>query len=253
MLGAAFAASGQGAPTPPPFAPGERLTYSVTWAVFHAGQVTASLQSIQDGSQDAYRVVTQAQSQGFVSLLFDVSDTFRSEFNPQTMCSYRISKVINEGRRHKVTNIVFDSKTKEAILTETDPGKPHAPPKHATNQIPSCVEDVVSAFYYVRRQPLHVGEVIHIPVNDGSKTYDVDAHVQALEMIHTALGDRKAFRVQPEVFNGLLRRKGQMLIWFSDGPQHFPLRIKATIRLIGTITGDLTSVSSVPPQAASSH
>jgi hypothetical protein len=225
-----------------PFQPGERLTYEVTWSIFPAGTVSATLQSEGQESKDHYIVTTTAHSQGFVSLLFNVQNEFRSFFNPQTLCSERISKKINEGRRHKETEIVFDSQRKLAILDERDLNKPHEPRKHAESEIPSCVEDVVTAFYYSRRQDFQIGKPLHLPVNDGSKTYDVTLDVQAGETIQTPLGNRAAIRVEPKVFSGLFKRKGRMLVWFSDDEQHLPLRIKFMIA-VGPITATLKSVT----------
>jgi hypothetical protein len=233
---------------PQPFTPGEMLTYDVTWSIFHAGEVTASLRSVSEGSDDAYEVTTTARSQGFVSLLFNVNNEFRSLFNPQTLCSDRIMKKINEGRRHKDTLIVFDKVRNLALLDERDLSKPDAPAKHAENEIPPCVEDVVTAFYYLRRQPLEVGHTIEFPVNDGSKTRKVVAEVQAREKVQTPMGTYDAFRVEPKVISELIRRKGRMLVWFSADNQRLPLRIKAMISL-GSITGTLRSVSYAPPDA----
>src|SRR5208337_1961327 len=157
-----------------------------------------------------YTVTTTAHSQGFVSLLFDVESEFQSVFNPRTLCSERISKKINEGRRHKETQIVFDSQRKLAILDERDLTKPHDPLKHAENEIPDCVEDVVTAFYYLRRQDLQIGKPLHMQINDGSRTYDVTLDIQAREVIQTPLGNRSAIRVEPKVFSGLFKRKGRM-------------------------------------------
>ena len=227
-----------------PFEPGERLTYDVTWSIFAAGTVSATLQSEGQESKDHYTVTTTARSQGFVSLLFDVQNEFRSFFDPRTLCSERISKKINEGRRHKETEIVFDSQRKRAILEERDLTKPNDPLKHAENEIPNCVEDVVTAFYYLRRQDFQIGKPLHLPVNDGSKTYDVTLDVQAREGIQTPLGNRSAIRVEPKVFSGLFKRKGRMLVWFSDDDQHLPLRIKFIIA-VGNITATLKSVARV--------
>ena len=235
-----------------PSAPGETLTYDVTWMIFPAGQVTATLARVEGGSPETYEVITTARSQGFVSLLYNVQNEFRSRFDPQTTCSKQILKKINEGRRHRDTRIVFDGTRKLAILDESDPTKPDAPHKHAENEIPSCVTDVITAFYFVRRQPLRVGEQIRLPINDGAKTYEVSVEVQAREQIQTPLGTRAAFRVEPKVFGGLYTRKGRMLIWFSDDDQHLPLRIKASIT-VGTITGTLRSVSPVAPNASPGH
>jgi hypothetical protein len=228
-----------------PFSPGETLTYDVTWSVFRAGEVTATLRSVNEGPHDAYEAITTARSQGFVSLLFDVQNEFRSLFDPQTLCSSRITKKINEGRRHKDTSIVFDRVRKLAILDEHDLTKPGAPPKHTENDIPACVEDVVTAFYYLRRQQFELGHSIKLPVNDGSKTHEVTVEVQAREKIQTPLGDMEAFRVEPKVFSGLFKRKGRMLIWFSADERHLPLRIKAMIA-VGSITGTLRAVTEQP-------
>jgi hypothetical protein len=208
------------------------------------------LQSKVQGSKDDYAVVTTAHSQGFVSLLFNVDNEFRSIFNPRTLCSERISKKINEGRRHKETEIVFDSQRKLAILDERDLNKPHEPPKHAESEIPDCVEDVVTAFYYLRNQDFQIGKPLHLPVNDGSKTYDVTLDVQALETIQTPLGRSSAIRVEPKVFSGLFKRKGRMLVWFSNDDQRLPLRIKFMIA-VGPITATLKSVTRVADQTLS--
>ncbi|MFB3920942.1 MAG: DUF3108 domain-containing protein [Terriglobia bacterium] len=231
-----------------PFAPGETLTFDVTWSVFPAGQVTATLARAEGHVPDLYEVTTTARSQGFVSVLYPVDNEFHSLFNPQTLCSIQIQKKINEGRRHRDTRIIFDPQKKLAILDERDPRDSNAPPKHAENEIPECVLDVVTAFYYVRNQPMRVGGQIRLPINDGAKTYDVSVDVQAREQIDTPLGRRAAFRVEPKVFRGLYKRPGKMLIWFSDDEQRLPLRIKASVSM-GTITGTLKSFSPAPPGA----
>ena len=232
-----------------PFEPGERLTYDVTWSVFAAGTVSTTLRSEGQGLKDDYTVTTTAESQGFVSLLFTVQNEYRSFFNPQTLCSERISKKIIEGRRRKETEIVFDSKRKLAVLEERDLTRPHDPLKHAESEIPSCVEDVVTAFYYLRRQDFQIGKPLHLPVNDGSQTYDVTLDVQARERIQTPLGNRSAIRVEPKVFSGLFKRKGRMLVWFSDDDQHLPLRIKFMIA-VGPITATLKSVTRVAEKSS---
>lgn len=226
-----------------PFRPGERLTYNVTWSVFQAGQVAALLE--ESGSDPAdYQIVTTAQSHGIVSKLYTLNDAFKSRLDPQTMCSGGISKHVVEGRRRKQTEIVFDSGRKLAILDERNLAKVSEPPKHDEEPIPACVQDVVSAFYYLRTQPMHVGDRIDVPVNDGSKTTHVTVEVQSREQIETPIGARYAFRVEPAVFGpgSIYKRKGRMLIWFSDDSQRLPLRIKAMLS-VGTLTGTLSSVS----------
>ena len=225
--------------------PGETLTYDVTWTAFSAGEITASLQKLGQGPADDYEITTKAHSRGFVSLLYNLNDEFHSQFDPQTLCSRQISKTTNEGRRHKSTQIVFDGARGVAVLSEHNLSEPASPPKHDENPIPACVHDVVTAFYFLRTQPLRVGQTVQLPVNDGSKTTLVTVEVQAREEIQTPLGKRDAFRVEPTVFGSLYKRKGRMLIWFSDDSERLPLRIKAMIS-VGTITATLRSASQAP-------
>jgi len=228
-------------PAPLPFAPGETLTYDMSWGVFPAGEIVAALSSVANG-QDDYQVKATATSRGFVSLLYPVNDEFRSTFDPRTLCSQRIDKRVSEGRRRLETHIVFDSERKLAVLDEHDLARLGAPAKHAELEIPACVEDVVAAFYDVRRLPLRVGEKFNLSINDGSKTSQVLVDVQARELVRTPLGARQAFRVEPTVFGGLFKRKGRMLIWFSDDAQRLPLRIKAMIT-VGTLTATLRAAT----------
>jgi hypothetical protein len=228
-----------------PFAPGETLTYALTWSVFPAGQLVTTLRRVGDSSADSYEIHAVAHSQGFVSLLYKVHDEFRSVFDPTSICSLQISKSIQEGRHRKETRIVFDRHRQLAILDEQDLSRPGDPHKHTENQTPACVSDLVTAFYYLRAQPMQVGQQILLPVNDGNKTSEVTVQVEAREEIQTPLGRRFAFRVEPTVFGGLYKRKGRMLIWFGDDPQRLPLRVKAIIS-VGTLIGDLESVTQSP-------
>lgn len=228
------------------YSPGEKLTFDVSWSVFPAGKLTATLSRDNDGPRDFYRVTTTADSEGFASLLYKVQDKFQSVFNPETVCSIEISKQINEGNRHKITKITFDRDRGLAILDERDAGGGDRHPKHEEHEIPPCAQDIITAFYYVRSQPLNVGQKLKLAINDGSKTKIVVAAVTGRRKIQTPLGDREALRVEPSVFGNLYEnKKGKIVIWFSDDEYHFPLRIKASLK-VGAITGTLTSISPAP-------
>jgi hypothetical protein len=232
---------------PKPFSPGETLTYDVNWSLFPAGKLTVTLSKDKVGPNDSYVTKTTANSQGFVSLLYKVQDEFQSVFNPQTLCSIKIFKQINEGSHHRITKITFDRYRGLAILDERYLGDRNKPPKHDEHEIPPCAQDIITAFYYVRSQPLRVGDKVKLAVNDGSKTKTVVAEVKGRKIIKTPLGDREALRVVPSVFGNLYeKKKGKVVIWFSDDPYHLPLRIRVSLKL-GAITGTLTSVSPLPP------
>lgn len=238
------------APGPQPFAAAETLTYEVDWSVFTAGKIVARLAGTdQDGPSE---IITSARSQGVASLLYKVQDEYHSFFNPQTLCSRRISKKVSEGSRHREMEIAFNSEQGVAVVDERDLNAPNAPPRHLEHAIPPCAEDMVTAFYFMRRQPLHVGQEIRLAVNDGGETQAVVVEVQAEDQLQTALGSRRAIRVEPKIFGSLYKRKGRLLVWFSDDEQHLPLRLRLTVS-VGTITANLKSVSSAPMMQAPVH
>ena len=235
-----------------PFAPGETLTYDVNWSIFTAGRVVATLlKSGKDGT-DPTEILTTARTQGFASLLFKVQDDFDSIFNPQTLCSQRILKKVSENSRRREISIVFNTDRGVAVQDDRDLNKPNAPPKHSENKISGCVEDIVTAFYFLRHQPLRVGQDIHVTLNDGGQTHDVTVEVQARDQLHTALGNRMAFRLEPKIFGTLYNKKGRLLVWLSDDAQRLPLQIKMTIS-VGTITGNLKSVTMAPAIGPAGH
>jgi len=228
----------------PPFPPGETLSYDVDWSIFTAGRVVATLVNPGEGAMPSH-ITTTASSQGFASLLFRVQDTFDSFFNPQTLCSNRITKTISENSRHRQIDVVFNEEQGLALRDERDLNSPNAPPKRVENKIPACVEDIVSAFYVLRRHDLHVGENIHMTLNDGGESHDVTVEVQARELIQTALGNRMAFRLEPKIFGNFYKKKGSLLVWISDDNQRLPLRLRMKIS-VGAFTGNLKAVTTLP-------
>lgn len=238
-------------PALPPFPRGETLTYDVEWSIFTAGNVVATLVDPGQGAMPS-EISTTARSQGFASLLFRLQDTFNSFFDPQTLCSNRITKMISENSRHREINIVFNAERGLALRDERDLNSPNAPPKHVENKIPACTEDIVTAFYFLRRHDLHLGQNIHMSLNDGGESHDVTVEVQARESIQTALGNRMAIRLEPKIFGTLYKKKGSLLVWLSDDNQRLPLRLKMKIA-VGTFTGNLKSVTTLPANRPAAH
>jgi len=233
-----------------PFPPGETLTYEVDWAVFTAGKIMVTL--VGTGKGGPSEIITSARSQGTVSLLYKLQDDYHSYFNPQTLCSQRISKKINEGRRHRDVDISFDGNRGVAVVEARDLNDPNSAPQRTEHKMPACAEDIVTTFYFARRQPLRVGQSFQFAVNDGGETQTVVAEVQAEEPLQTALGTRNALRVEPKIFGSLYKRKGRLLVWFSNDEQHVPLRLKLMLS-VGTITANLKSISSAPTISAPAH
>jgi hypothetical protein len=229
-----------------PFEVGERFTYNVSWKVFDAGIATMTLaEKMSFQNEETYRINATVYSTGIVSALFKVVDVFESFFQARDLCSRRITKKIQEGRRHRETVVTFDAKARQARMEDRDLNLPDLPPKRTESPVPSCVQDVISALYVIRTKTLRVGELVQFPINDGGRTYDVTVEIQAQEEVRTPAGTFQAFRLEPKVFDGLFKSKGRLFVWVTSDAARMPVQLKAKIN-IGTITATLTQADRLP-------
>jgi hypothetical protein len=238
--------SGSLPPAPLPFQRGETFHYNISWKIFDAGIATMTLTDrFRNQEEEVYRISATVRSTGIVSTFFPVSDTFESYLQIQELCSRRIVKYVREGWRYRDTLLTFDPKNRKAVLEEKIPNAPQAPVKHLETPIPECVQDVISALYAARIRQFQVGEKFRFPINDGGTTYDVEVEVQAEEQLKTPAGTFETYRLEPQVFGGLFKKKGRMFVWFSKDQAKIPVQIKARI-LVGTITATLARIEKGP-------
>jgi hypothetical protein len=218
-----------------PFPNGEALSYDVEWRLLTAGTATLRL----DAADNQERVTVTADSTGAFSVLYPVHDRFEARFDRRTLCSDSITKHTEEGFRRLDTSIRFDYVRHKSVLQEKNLKTGHS--KQDENDIPACVTDVVSGIFYVGSLPLQVGQTYTFPLNDGAKTNDVRARVEAREEVKTPAGTFHCVRVQPEAASGVVRRKGQIWVWYSDDTSHIPVQMRARM-FWGSITFQLARV-----------
>ena len=210
---------------PPPaayqFLEGSNFTYAVEWHFFTAGTATIHVETA--GAEK--HVVATADSAGVVNLLYTVRDQFQSAVDPKTFCSLRISKHAEEGSHKRQTEIRFDYPRRKSVLEEKN--LKTSATKTVENEIPRCVTDVLTGFYYLGSLPLAQGNVYFFPVNDGNKTTDVRAEVEGKEAVKTPTGAYSTVRVRVEATSGPLKSKGALWIWYVEDERHTPVQMRA--------------------------
>jgi len=197
--------------------------YSVQWGLFRAGTSTVRL----NRSGDGVRVTATADSAGMPDKLFKVHDLFNADVNPKTFCTSLITKHNQEGSRRRDITIVLDygrakSKAdfKDLKTSET---------KHTEADIPGCVTDVISGFFYVASLPLAPGYSETFPVNDNGRMTDAKFEVEAREHIKVSAGEFETLRVKVEPIAGAMKGKGTLWVWFTDDARHAPVQMKSKL------------------------
>lgn len=211
---------------PPPgyhFPNRQTNVYAVEWHLFTAGTASVKLES--DGSKE--HVTAVADSSGVANVLYGVHDRFQAFFDPRSFCSQRVSKHTEEGSRKRDSEILFDYSKHKTLLDEKNLKTGER--KHTENDIPECVTDVISGFYYLSSLALQPGNMHTFSVNDGGNTTDVTAQVETHERVKVPLGTFETIRVQAEAISGPLKGKGKVWVWFTDDANHTPVQMRAKL------------------------
>jgi len=213
------------APPPPNYAfrNGRTYVYGVEWHLFNAGTATVTLGS--DGGQQ--HVTAVAESAGVVNALYKVHDRFEAFFDPRTFCSQRVSKHSEEGSHSRQTELHFDYSRNKSVLEEKN--LKTGEQKRVENDLPACVTDVISGFYYLASLPLQPGNSFTFPINDGNKTTEVTARVEVREQVKVPAGTFQTVRVKAEAVSGSLQGKGTVWAWFTDDVNHAPVQMRSKL------------------------
>jgi len=211
---------------PPPnyrYPNGQTYVYAVEWHLFNAGTAKVGLDS--SGTQE--HVTASADSAGVVNALFKVHDHFDAFFDPHTFCSLRISKHTEEGSHWRQSEASFDYTRRKSVLDEKNLKTGET--RRIENDLPACVTDVISGFYYLASLPLQSGNTYTFSISDGGKSTQVSAHVEAKEQVKAPSGTYNTMRIRAEATSGPLQGKGTVWAWFTDDANHIPVQMRSKL------------------------
>jgi hypothetical protein len=224
-----------------PFEPAENLVYEgeftrallrgIDVADLHFSFTRAPLLNDKSEAQgQVLHITAEAISKGIVSKLFGLNFRQRVEsiVEPNSFSVLQTTKLDEQGKRKRTSEAVFDRSNGKVVFTELDPNDPNRPPRVITSQINGTVQDIASAFYYLRTQKLEPGKTLELLISDTGQVYHIPVRVIKREQLKTVLGKVQTVRVEPELFGEgrLIRGKGDITIWFTDDTRHVPVRAK---------------------------
>lgn len=187
--------------------------------------------SRRDGvSAYSLKFTGEVSSKGFFSKLFNLRfrERIESIVEPTSFTVKKTKRVDEQGKRARISESTYDNG--KVIWLERDPNNPSRPPRSSSAAFSGQVQDVLSAIYFLRTQPLQLGKTFEITVSDSGLVYQVPVHVVEKTRQKTVLGRVESLRVDAEVFgaNRMIAGDGQFSIWFTNDNRHIPVsaRIK---------------------------
>ena len=167
-------------------------------------------------------------SKGFFPRLFNLKfrERVESTVDPVSFTVQRTTILDEQGKRVRKTESTFDRTKGKMTWTSLDPTNPSAEPRHAITDFSGQLQDVLSAIYFIRTQPLQVGKTFEVFIGDGGKVYKIPVKVVERRRMKTILGRVNVLRVNPELFGPerlIDEEKGEFTIWYTDDAQHIPV------------------------------
>lgn len=211
------------------FGPGEKMIFNITYGIVVAGEATLEIAGMTEYQGHlCYNIQSKTKSNRFFSSIYKVRDKIVSYIDFEQLYSRYFYKRLREGDYKKNVEISFDHEAKLARYSNGD-------------EYPTVagVQDVLSAFYYVRSLELEPGGVYAVPAHSSRKTYDLKVLVHGRERVKVPAGEWDCLVVEPVIEGeGLFKHEGKLTLYLTDDEFKIPVMIKTKVPL-GTIDVEL--------------
>ncbi len=215
----------------------EKLVYDLTWTGIKAGTATQEIVA-ENGD---IKITSIARSADWITVFFPVEDRIVSilSTNPESKLgqSKSYSLKTREGSHRRDREVQFNHAKGIAYYKDNINGDKRELP------IVAATLDTLSSFYFVRTLHLEVGKSVFLTILDNLKTWNVEVKVLRKEKIKTSLGTFDTIVIKPLMQSeGIIDRKGEMLIWLTDDKRLLPVKMKTKVK-IGSVTATLVGGS----------
>jgi hypothetical protein len=213
------------------FAPGEETVFELSYLNLRAGEGRIHVGKAEG---DIWPVIFQARTEGVAGLI-DIREHLVSYWDTRTRLSRGSDlKAFEVGDYHH-DSARFDRENGKVTVTVTRKGNKRV----TVHDVPKDVQDLTSAFMWLRLQPLEVGQRHDIPVSSGRRQFTLVAEVVGRERVETPAGTYQTLKVKVRTaLEGKFSTKRDSWVWLSDDPRHVLVRFSAEFA-VGNVVAEL--------------
>lgn len=219
---------------------GEWFKFKMSYSGFlKAGNATLTVKEANLDGKPVYHVVGKGWTTGAIKWFFKVKDKYESYFDKTTGLPYKFIRKIDEGGHTKDIEIDFDHSNSKALVNN----KKHK--KQSVVAIEQNVQDMVSAFYYLRNnydtKSIKVGDIVSLNMFFDEDNFNFKLKYLGRETISTPFGKIKTLKFRPYVMAGrVFKEQESLTLWVSADENKIPLKVKADLA-VGSLRADLES------------
>ena len=229
------------------FQAGEWFKFRVHYGILNASYATLELKEDSLNGKAIYHVIGKGKTTGIARLFFKVDDNYESYFDKQDGKPYKFIRQIDEGGYTKDLEINFNHEERKAVVFDRKKNKV------TTLSTPEDVQDLLSAFYYLRNyyspRDLKVGESVSLNMlYDDDETFVFKLKFIGREIIRSKFGKVNCLKFRPYVQSGrVFKEQESLTLWVSDDRNLVPIRVKADL-VIGSLKADLDAFKGLKHQ-----
>lgn len=223
------------------FQTGEYLKYRVyydswftSWITAGYGTMTVNQTPEKFNDRAAYHIEIIGQSTKFFNMIMKVDDRFESYIDTKSLLPRKFVRRTREGNYVKDDDVFFDYKK----MTATS--------RQKVQPIPEGLQDMVSAFYYMRTIDFDTavaGDEYQIKFYLDDTVYNSKIIFLGRENVEIKLGVFPCLKFKPQVAKGeVFTDPYPMMLWVTDDRNKIPILGKSAV-YVGSVTMELVEHS----------
>lgn len=224
------------------FQSGEVLQYKVHYGLINAAEATIEvsddLQRVND--RLCYKATVTGRTTGSFDFFLRIRDTWRSYIDTTSILPQKFFRNIEENNYRKKETVDFDHVHDVAEVEKR--GKDKNDVKRGTYKVPDNVQDLVSAFYYLRTlnyDQRRIGEVIRVQGFFDEEVFSMEVMYKGRETVDTKAGVIRAIKLVPKMpSNKLFKGENAVSVYLSDDRNKVPVLIQAEL-VLGAVKVDM--------------
>lgn len=222
------------------FQAGEWFKFEMSYSNWlKAGNATLEVQESNYKGKSVYHIVGKGWTTGAIKWFFKVKDRYESYIDKKTGLPYKSIRQIDEGGHTKDEETEFDHINNKAYVNNKKKKI------QSIHTIEKNVQDMVSAFYYLRNNyntnTIKDGDVVSLNMFFDEENYNFKLKYLGRETIDTKFGKVKTLKFRPYVMAGrVFKEEESLTLWVSADDNKIPLKVKADLR-VGSLQANLES------------
>jgi hypothetical protein len=215
---------------------GERLIYKISWLRIPVGfgELEVKEKTVLNGHPVFY-VVGGIETNKVLSKIFPIHDKAYSWIDAETFESLQFEKTIDELIIKTHEKMVFDRENKKGHFESFKTGE------KKEFSIPVPVHDVLSAFFWARRQVLAPGKSAKVVLTADQKNWTLEVRGLRYEQIKLDGDKIETLRVEPTSVVDGVEKKGKAWFNITTDAKQVPVKIVYKTpagKIVGTLMTD---------------